>query len=82
MPRKKKQIYKYPLVEILWDDAEVTNHWEDNSETVVNEVLCTTVGFLVKETDTHLVIASTYAEDLTNARIQIPKGMVKTRKAL
>ncbi len=82
MPRRKKQPYKYPLVEILWDDAEVTNHWEDTKDTIVTDAVCTTVGFLVKETDTHIVIASTYADDLTNARIQIPKGMVKTRKAL
>ena len=82
MPRKKKQNYKYPLIEITWDDAEVTNHWETTAETIVTDAMVTTVGFLVKETDTHLVIASTYADDLTNARIQIPKAMVKTRKTI
>jgi len=80
--RRKKQVYKYPLVEIIWDDAEVTNHWETNTETAISDATVTTVGFLVVETDTHLIVASTYSGEDTNARIQIPRGMVKTTRPL
>ncbi len=68
--------YAYPLYEVIWDDAAVETGWIDPSVALQNQ-LVTTVGFLVNESDRHLLIASTYSDDHVNATIQIPKGMVQ-----
>ncbi len=73
--------YPYPLVEILWDDAAVDTGWDEPPKTLVDQI-CTTVGFVVSETDQHIVIASTYSEGHVNARIQIPKAIIKSRRIL
>lgn len=82
-PSKKLKIssYKYPLIEVIWDDASTDNGWDAVPETLSPE-LVTTVGFLVRETDAHLLIANSYDPNHTNGRIQIPKGMVISRKVL
>lgn len=70
---------KYEPILVVWDDAEVSNDWEVQTESAkLEEALVETLGFLVKETDKHLLIASTLSDDHTNARTKIPKGMVKT----
>ena len=70
---------KYEPILVVWDDAEVSNDWEVQSEgDKLEEALVETLGFLVKETDKHLLIASTLSGEHTNARTKIPKGMVKT----
>lgn len=69
---------KYEPILVIWDDAEVSNDWEIQSEgDQLTEALVETLGFLVKETDKHLLIASTLSGEHTNARTKIPKGMVK-----
>jgi hypothetical protein len=52
--------------------------WEILREEDIKESKCYTLGFLVGETEKHIVIASTYDEESehTNARLQIPKGMI------
>lgn len=82
--KKSKNIltpYKYPLVEVIWDDASTDNGWEEPPEKLVPE-LVTTVGFLVRETATHILIANSYDPNHTNGRIQIPTGMIISRKVL
>ena len=79
--RKSKTPYKYPLVEIIWDDASTDNGWEPVPEDL-NAELVTTVGFLVRENATHLLIANSYDPNHTNGRIQIPIGMVLSRKVI
>lgn len=70
---------KYPAVLVVWDDAEVSNDWELQSEgPELEEALVETLGFLVKETEKYYLVASTLAGDHTNARTKIPKGMVKS----
>lgn len=80
-PKSASTSYKYPLIEVIWDDASTDNGWEAVPESLVPE-LVTTVGFLVRETDKHLLIASSYDPNHTNGRIQIPLGMVVSRKVL
>ena len=77
----KKRLYKYPLIEVVWDDASTDNGWEAPPD-ALKEELAVTVGFLIRETDKHLLIASSYDDNHTNGRIQIPKGMIMTRKVV
>ena len=80
--KKSKSIsYKYPLVEVIWDDASTDNGWEP-VPTELQAELVTTVGFLVRETDKHLLIANSYDPNHTNGRIQIPVGMIVSRKVI
>lgn len=72
----------FPLVTIVWDDAETTHGWEHEEEiTEPKERLVQTVGFLVKEGPSHYLVASSVdSEGNCNCRVQIPKGMVKEFK--
>lgn len=68
----------FPLVRVDWIDAETSQGWEhlDEEKPTVPEVV--TVGFLIKETEDVLLVASTIGHDRShNSRIGIPKGMVK-----
>ena len=74
---------KFSLVRLEWDDAQTDTGWIDHGEIVTGTALAITIGFLVKETDAHIVIASTVGEDgSTNGRIQIPKKMILKRKVM
>ena len=77
-----KPKYKHPLVEIIWVDAETTHGWEESNEADITLPLATTVGFLIRETDDGYLVASTYSDTSSNARIKIPKGMCKTYKVI
>lgn len=74
--------YRYDLVEILWADAATEMGWEEDAGLEDGDEIATTVGFHVKDTDTHIWIASTYDPNHTNARIKIPKGMVRKQTIL
>lgn len=81
-----KPKYKYPLVEVVWVDAETEHGWEEVDEEA-NLPLATTIGFLIKDQadkngNEMLLIASTYADNATNGRFKIPKGMIKEMKIL
>lgn len=70
----------FPLVAIVWDDASTDHGWQhvDEDDTARNLVL--TVGFLTREDDHYIYLASTCDEQRnTNSRIKIPRGMVSTR---
>jgi hypothetical protein len=71
---------KYPLVFIQWHDATTHNEWVDIADLKkeIGVLPTTTVGFLVKEDDEAYYIASTVHDDMTNAQITLPKGMVKS----
>ena len=72
---------KFPTYLIEWDDAMADASWEILREEDIKDSKCYTLGFLVGETEKHIVIASTYDEESehTNARLQIPKGMITKR---
>lgn len=80
-PRKPK--YPFPLVEIKWRDAQTSHGWEHMEEVELEVPVVTTVGFLVKEDEHAIMVASSVGDDKhTNARMLIPTGMVVSRKEL
>lgn len=72
----------FDLVSVVWDDAECDSGWDAAAEP--KESLVLSVGFLVKKTRKHIVLAGsiTTGEHNTNQRIQIPKGMIKSIEVL
>ena len=78
-----QQHFRYPLIVVEWDDAETSGGWEE-PPAELGEAIAITVGFLIRETSKHLLIASSYdsTNTHTNGRIQIPVEMVKTRVVL
>ena len=83
MVSKPIQHFRYPLVVVEWDDAETSGGWEEPPADL-GEAIAITVGFLIRETTKHLLIASSYdsTNTHTNGRIQIPVGMIKTKVVL
>ncbi len=76
--------HKYPAYLIEWDDAMADASWEELKKEDIKQSTCFTLGFLIAETRKHIVIASTYDNDSehTNARLQIPKGMIISRRKI
>lgn len=72
--------HKHDLVLITWDDAgELALGWVQDSEIVPKELLVYSVGFLVKKTPKHIVLASTVGEPSANTnQFQIPRKMIKS----
>jgi hypothetical protein len=79
--KRPRQVYD--LIEVVWDDAaELEQGWTDELATPEMH-LCLSVGFLVKETPDHIVLAlDVDPNGLHNGRGQIPRGMVKKMKVL
>jgi hypothetical protein len=73
----------FDLVEVIWDDAsELTAGWTDEIEKT-EPALALSVGFLVRESKDHIVIAQDIDDQgHHNGRSQIPRGMVKRIKVL
>ena len=83
MVKTKRPFQHYDLVEVIWNDAsDLTSGWKkeiDEDE----PALALSVGFLIRETKEHIVIAlDTDEEGHHNGRSQIPQGMVKKIKVL
>jgi hypothetical protein len=74
----------YDMVEVVWNDAsELTSGWSNEIVEKDEPALALSVGFLVRETKEHIVIAQdSDAEGHHNGRSQIPRGMVKKIKIL
>ena len=68
------------IVSIEWIDAVADSGWEDKTKAAIHH--CTTIGFLVDETDEAICLASTWSVDQTNARMHIPKAWIKNRKVI
>jgi len=66
-----------PVV-VRWVDAVQGNPgWEDiNTLQPLNLLSCTTVGFVLSEDDTALVLAETVGDAEVQGRIVIPKGAI------
>lgn len=83
----KRPLQKYPLIEILWDDAtHIEMGWktkeEFDKEPDQDEIVLS-VGFLIKQTPSHLYIAMDIdKEGQHNQRAKIPAAMVKKIKIL
>lgn len=74
----KRPKQPYPMVEVWWDDASGLRHgWELDLEKIEMQMVLS-VGFIVKETDDHLILAQDVDSDgQHNGRSQIPKSMIK-----
>jgi len=72
---------KFKPVFIVWDDAESSDGWETPPDKL-EERLCYTLGYLVLESPTHVLVAATVDKEheTTNNRLQIPKAMIKEMK--
>jgi len=76
-----KKKFPHRAVLIQWDDAEVSNEWQEIPTTEeLAEGKVFTLGFVVRETPKYWLIASTFDGAITNARTKIPKGMVLSVK--
>lgn len=78
----KRLPQKYPLVEVLWDDATHLEYgWKTDEEfktEVLKREMVMSVGFLVAEAPEHIVLAMDVDKDgQHNQRGQIPRAMVK-----
>ena len=79
----KGKKYPFPLVQIDWKDAQTDHGWEYEEDLKIEVPVVITVGFLVKENDEAVLIASSVGTDRhSNRRVIIPKGMVIARKVL
>ena len=81
--RIKRPHQHYDLVEVIWNDAsDLTGGWTkeiDEDE----PALALSVGFLVRQTEEHIIIAlDTDGDGHHNGRSQIPRGMVKKIRVL
>ncbi len=76
----KRLKYPYPLVRIQWYDAESSHGWEEDTALTTDNPLVTTVGFLIKDDEKSVIVASTIdpTNRHTNARLKIPKGMIES----
>lgn len=66
------------VVRVRWVDAETSMGWESISDISATVPTVTSVGFLVADSDTCIIIASTIGAEFTdcNSRIAIPLGMI------
>ncbi len=72
----------FPIVAVIWDDATALDGWSSGGDEPI-PCLVLSVGFLVKQTKKHIVLAQDLAPDgLQCGRGQIPRGMVKQIKVL
>ena len=78
---KKIDKFRYPLVIVIWDDAESDDGWEE-APTELEPALATSVGFLVRQTKDYLLLAQSYDNGHTNGRFQIPKVNIKEMKEI
>ena len=77
--------FKQPLVAIIWHDAATDHGWEPNDIVDTSDDLMITVGFLIAKGENNIVIASSIDEGsggMSNSRIKIPIGMVRSIKEL
>ncbi len=72
----------HPIVAILWDDATAVDGWSTGDDEP-KPCLVLSVGFLVKKTKHHIILAQDLAPDgMVCGRGQIPRGMVRQIKTL
>jgi hypothetical protein len=68
---------KFSIVMVVWDDATELDGWTDGDEEI-KPCLVYSVGYLVRKTKDHIVLAQDIAADgMQCGRGQIPRGMVR-----
>ena len=67
----------YPIVEIIWRDAECNPNWTKTSELEKSEPpIIYTIGYLIYEDEKKYVVASTIGGDEANSTMVIPADWV------
>jgi hypothetical protein len=74
--------YQYPLVEITWDDASSDAGWQEIKSIKFEPQVVISIGFLFAENRKYVIIGHTYSGDDFVGWLQIPKGMIISRKVL
>lgn len=75
----KQLKFKWPVVLVIWDDAESEVSWQEEPLEPLAACLCTSIGFLVRDEPDRILIADSYfpgTKTISNT-IKIPRGMVK-----
>lgn len=75
---------RHDLMLITWDDAaELNLGWQDESEVEAKPMLVRTVGFLIRKTTKHVIVASTVGDLVhCHAQFQIPRKMIVTMQTI
>ena len=77
--------YRYPLFEVVWDDAEGEAGWQEVPEKL-KPTLVRQIGFKVKEDDRYVFLAAAYIEkgdeEIVSSSDKIPRGMIVTMKEI
>ena len=67
------------IVEVHWlDSARGNSHWEDEIVTDIEDMKCSSVGYLFKETDDFIALVSHIGTERKDYlyTLQIPKGAI------
>ena len=75
---------RHDLVLITWDDAaELNLGWMDEAEVEARPMVVRTVGFVIRKTRRHIIVASTIGDHAhCHAQFQIPRQMVQTMQTI
>ena len=67
----------YPIVEIIWRDAECDSAWKKVDEILEGELpIVYTIGYLLYEDKEKYIVASTVGDDEATATMMIPADWV------
>lgn len=64
------------IYRVTWDDALAIACWTKTGEPMEAQI-CTTVGFLVAESESHVMLAATVSDDEYIAAQQIPRALIR-----
>lgn len=69
---------KYPIVWVIWDDAEGEAGWSEEPPAPLGPTLATTIGFLIRNEESYVLIADSYFEGskTIGGTNKIPRGMI------
>lgn len=75
---------RHDLVLVTWDDAaELNLGWMEESEIEAKPMIVRTVGFMVRKTKKHVIVASTIGDHAhCHAQFQIPRQMIQSIEVL
>ncbi len=73
---------KRKIAKIEWLDSKAASHeWEYYADLEeLKPVICSTFGFIIKETKDYVTIAHTTSENQVLGRITIPRGCIKSQR--
>jgi len=79
---------KYPIIEVLWVDAEEVGQlgWNDPDEVIADAAadcpIVHSVGYLIFESEAHISLIRAYHSDGLSSVEKIPKGFIREIRVL